>query len=410
MSVPDEGGLPRSVTGGVDWSKDTHAVCIVDHEGGVVERVAVAHSKAGIDRLVCVLVRYQVSGVGIERPDGPVVDAMLAAGLTVFVIPPSQIKSLRRRYGSAGHKDDRFDAYVLADTVRTDRLRLTPLTRDTQDTIVLRSMSRARKDLVRHRVAMTNQLRAHLDLVLPGVVGLFTDLDSPISRAFLAAFATQDAVDALTVDSLTQWLVGQKYHKTAPQVLLQRLHDAPRGPAGAAFVGVTHAYLAAISAIADQIKAIDTHLDEALTAHPDGKIFTSLPRAGTVRAARLLAEIGDARGRFPTPASLAGLAGVTPSTRQSGTLTIIAYRWAVDRQLRDAVCDFAADSRQSNPWAANLYHQARARGARHPHAVRILARAWLTVIWKLWTTHTPYDPNRHGALKRLLEQESTEGV
>jgi hypothetical protein len=25
----------------------------------------------------------------------------------------------------------------------------------------------------------------------------------------------------------------------------------------------------------------------------------------------------------------------------------------VDRQLRDAVCDFAADSRQSNPWAAN---------------------------------------------------------
>ena len=110
-------------------------------------------------------------------------------------------------------------------------------------------------------------------------------------------------------------------------------------------------------------------------------------------------------GRFPTPESLACLAGVAPSTRESGKARIVAFRWAVDKQLRDAVCDFAGDSRHANPWAADLYAQARARGHDHPHPVRILARAWLTVIWKCWTTNTAYDPSRHRALQHLLNQD-----
>ena len=52
------------------------------------------------------------------------VDALLAADFVVFVIAPNQVRNLRRRYGAAGNKDDHFDAYVLADTVRTDRHRL----------------------------------------------------------------------------------------------------------------------------------------------------------------------------------------------------------------------------------------------------------------------------------------------
>lgn len=390
---------------GIDWAEDNHAVCVVDAAGEPVERLVVAHSKAGIGRLVGVLARFGVGGVGIERPDGPLVAGLLAAGLDVFVVPPSQVKALRGRYGSAGHKDDRFDAYVLADTVRTDRRRLTPLRPDTPATTSLRTLVRARADLVQHRVGMVNQLRAHLLTVLPGVVGLFAELTSPISRAFLTAFSTQDALDALTAETLAGWLAGQRYRRKDPELLLARLREAPAGisgPAGQAMAGVTTAYLAAVTAIIDQIDALEQQIAAALHAHPDGKIFTSLPRSGTVRAARLLAEIGDARGRYPSAAALAGLAGVTPSTRQSGQVRIVAFRWAVNKQLRGAVCDFAADSRHQNPWAAHLYQQARARGHRHPHAVRILARAWLGVIWKCWTTHTPYNPTQHNALQQIL--------
>jgi transposase len=98
-------------------------------------------------------------------------------------------------------------------------------------------------------------------------------------------------------------------------------------------------------------------------------------------------------------------AGVAPSTRQSGKMRSVGFRWSCDKQLRDAVTDFAADSRYANPWATDLYRRATARGHDHPHAVRILARAWLYVIWHCRQGHTAYDPTRHNALQRLLNQQ-----
>jgi transposase len=411
LSVANTAGSAPAFAG-IDWAESNHVACLIDADGGVLERVSVGHDRAGIGRLITVLCGREVAGVGIERGDGPLVTALLAAGLPVFVIAPSQVKNLRGRYGSAGNKDDRFDAFVLADVVRTDRRRLSPLRQDRPDTQTLRALVRARKDLVGHRLAVANQLRAHLLTVLPGVVGLFSELDAATSRAFIADFGTQDAVDALTAEQLQPWLTGRHYHVKSAAMLLQRLRQAAAGvigPAGHALAGITQAYLAALNTVIAQIEALEAQIADALAVHPDAAIFTSLPRAGTVRAARLLAEIGDCRGRFPTAASLAGLAGVTPSTRQSGHTRIVAFRWAVDKQLRDAVCNFAGDSRLSNAWAADLYQRARARGKNHNHAVRILARAWLGVIWKCWTTNTAYQPAEHRALQRLLNQHQPAG-
>lgn len=409
VSVSKTAGPAEVMWAGVDWAKDDHVVCVVDGAGRVVERVTVSHQAAGLARLVRVLGRYAVAGVGIERGDGPVVDALLRARLPVFVIAPGQVKSLRGRYGSAGNKDDRFDAFVLADVVRTDRARLTVLQPDRDDTVVLRRLSRARKDLVGHRVAVANQLRAHLDNALPGAVGLFADLDSQVSLAFLARFGSQDAVDGLTEARLVRWLSGQRYTgRTSPAVLLDRLRSAPRGPVGqtaAGLAGITSVLVSVLQSLVGQIKVLNKQIGEAFAVHPDAPIFAGLPKAGTIRAARLLAEIGDARGRFPTPNALACLAGAAPSTRQSGRSRLVTFRWSADKNLRDAVCDFAADSRQVNPWAAGLYDRAIARGHKHQHAVRILARAWLTVIWKCWTSKTPYDQEKHGQLQHILTQQ-----
>ena len=408
MSSLTGSGPATRVFAGVDWAQNSHVVCLVDADGQVIDRITIAHDKAGITRLITVLRRAQVAGVGIERGDGPLVVALLAADLPVFVIAPAQVKHLRSRYGSAGNKDDRFDAFVLADVVRTDQRRLTPLVNDRRDTQTLRALVRARKDLVGHRLAVANQLRAHLLIVLPGVVGLFSELDAATSRAFIAAFGTQDAVDALTAKQLQLWLRQRHYHVKPAAVLLQHLRQAApgvTGAAGQAMAGITQAYLGALNTVMTHIEALEAQIADALAAHPDAAIFTSLPRAGTVRAARLLAEIGDCRGRFPTAAALAGLAGVTPSTRQSGHTRIVAFRWAVDKQLRDAICDFAGDSRKANPWAGDLYQQARARGKNHNHATRILARAWLSIIFKCWTTNTPYNPSQHRALQTILQQD-----
>jgi transposase len=400
---------PPRPTGGVDWAKDDHAVAVVAPDGEQTSRFSVSHDAAGLRNLVKRLLTAGVAEVGIERPDGPVVDALRQAGLTVFVIPPGQLKNLRSRYGSAGNKDDRFDAYVLADVVRTDRRRLRPLLVDTPATTVLRQSVRARRDLVAHRVAVANQLRAHLQICFPGAVGLFRDIDSDISLRFLDRFTHQRQADWLTPRRLAAWLASVGYcGRVDPTVLHARLTAAPRGTTGSdahTSAAVTTAFVTVLRTLTSQIEALAARISEQLDLHPDAPLFTSLPRSGCVRAARLLAEIGDARGRFPTADSLACLAGVAPSTRQSGKVTAVSFRWGADKQLRDAICDFAGDSRHANPWAADLYRRARTRGHDHPHAVRILARAWVDVIWACWTTNTPYDPDRHRALQRILNQD-----
>lgn len=365
---------PGDVIAGIDWASDDHAVCIPDGRGREIARAVVEHTSTGLRELTRLLARHGACEVAIERPDGPVVEALLDAEVTVVVISPNRVKNLRGRYGSAGYKDDRFDAFVLADTLRTDRARLRPLIPDAPDSVALRRACRTRKDLVGHRVATANQLRAHLHDVLSGPVNLFKDLDSAISLAFLTRLDTQDRVDWLTPTRLGRWLASVGYSgRTHPATLHARLTDAPRGltgPDALVEAGSTHALIAVLTTLTEQIKKLETQISDQLAAHADAHIFTSLPRSGRVRA--------------------------------------VSFRWACDKQLRDAVTDFAGDSRHANPWAADLYDRARARGHDHPHAVRIPARAWLYVIWHLWQGHTAYDPTKHHALQRLLTNPTQE--
>jgi transposase len=385
---------------GLDWATDTNALCIIDHHGQILTELATPADAAGIGRLLSQLDRHGVTQVAIERPDGPVVQALLATGRTVVVIAPRQVKHLRARYGQSGNKHDRFDAFVLADVLRTDGHRLTPLYPDSPQTLALRSAVRARHDLVSARVGLCNQLRAHLRVVFPGAVGLFAELDSPISLAFLERFPTADAAAWLTHRRLGAWLAANRYcGRTPTRALLGRLTNAPAGLTGdhgQASAHATLAYVHALTAIRAQIAALQAQIAEQLALHPDRHIFQSLPRAGTIRAAKLLVEVGDARGRFPTHDSLAALAGAVPSTRQSGRHTQVAFRWACDKKLRDAVMDFAADSRRASPWAQATYQRHRTAGKTHQHATRILARAWLRIIWRCWHNHTPYNPALHG--------------
>jgi transposase len=395
--------------GSVDWAAQSHAACMVDAAGQVIDQFTVDHTALGLTTLVRRFHRQRVRRVAIERPDGPVVEALLAANLEVVVVSSRAIKALRTRYGLAGNKADRSDAYVLADCLRTDGHRWPSLKPDTPQTLALRAAVRARQDLVASRVATTNQLRAHLQVVFPGAVGVFAELDSPIALRFLERFPTPDKAAWLAERRLAAWLQANGYcGRRSAAELLQRLRSAPpgqRGPTAEAQAVVTLSLVRVLRTLVAEIAELEAHIREQLVLHPDGPIFQSLPRAGTLRAAALLAEIGDCRARFPTPETLAALAGAVPSTRASGQHRVVTFRWACDKPLRAALVDFAQDSVRANPWAAQLYARHRAQRKRHPHAARILTRAWIGVIWRCWQDRQPYDPARHRALQRLLAPE-----
>jgi len=392
---------------GLDWASRTHMVCVVDDAGQIKIRFEIANSGKSFAGLVKRLTKLGVEAVAIERCDGPLVEALLDAGLKVVVINPRQVKGLRTRYTGSGAKSDASDAYLLADVLRTDGHRLQALDRDSEATAVLRALSRTRKDLIEARVGLVNQLAAQLERVFPGAIGLFARLDSDVAIAFLRLYPTHQAATKLTQARFAAFLRRIAYCGRKPvEELLARVHEAPAAglkPAEADGRAVcVLGLLRAIEAVRREERELEAEIIERLDAHADAHIFTSLPRAGHgVRAAAMLAEIGDVRARFPDEESLAALAGVAPVTRASGKMHAVGFRYACDKKLRNAIIDFADDSRRASPWAAKIYNDAIARGKRHPHAVRILARAWIRVIWRCWQDRTAYNPDLHRAAVML---------
>ena len=109
----------------VDWGSEKHQACVLDAQGGVAGEREFSHSGAGLaelcDWIVSIAGEVSTVAVALEVPHGPVVDTLLDRGFTVYSINPKQLDRLRDRFGVAGAKDDRRDARVSTDGLRTDR-------------------------------------------------------------------------------------------------------------------------------------------------------------------------------------------------------------------------------------------------------------------------------------------------
>jgi transposase len=393
---------------GVDWASEEHAVCVVDEQGRIVEGRRYRHSEPGIRALCSRLVRLGVALVAVERPDGLLIERLLDAGVAVVAVHPNQVKAMRPRYSVAGGKSDSFDSFVLAELARTDSHRFRVLEPDSDQTKALRAMTRARDGLVCTRVGLANQLRDQLATFWPGASNVFCSVDSQIALAFLRRYPSPLDARGLGEQRLAAFLKRHGYPGRKPaSELLERLRTGAHGRADELEMAVRRqivlALVWALEPVVARISELTIEIRHALDRHPDGPTFRSLFIAADswLCAAAMIAEIGDCRERYPSYRALAADAGQAPVAVESGKAKHAQFRWACDHRLRAAFCTLADASRRHNPWAADIYDRARARGASHTHATRILGRAWSQIIWRLWHDHDPYDPQRHTALQRL---------
>jgi transposase len=367
------------------------------------------HTAEGIATLIGKLAKFGEPAdvqIGIERPNGRLVDVLLEAGHPVIPVSPNAIKTWREGEVVSGAKSDAGDALVIAEYLRLRHHRLRPVAPYSAQTKALRTVVRTRDDIVKMRVSATNQLSALLDDHWPGAKAIFADVESPISLAFLRQYPTAVSAARLGEKRLAAFLAKHAYSGRRPvKELLDRLRSAPAGTTDTTLITAIADAVAALVNILEALnsagKALDRSTIARLGEHPDAEIFTSLPRSGQINAAQVLAEWGDSRAAYDGPDAVAALAGVTPVTKASGKQHAVHFRWACNKRFRRALTTFADNSRHESPWAAHIYTTARARGHDHPHAVRILARAWIRVIYRCWHTHQPYDPHLHRAAQKL---------
>ncbi len=409
--------LPEAqVFTGIDWAAAAPAVCVMNAAGTIVAEFTIEHSADGIAGLVRRLARFGNPAdmpVAIERPDGRLVDLLLEAGHPVVPVKPNAIKAWRDGEVLSGAKSDAGDAAVIAEYLRLRYHRLAPAVPYSGETRAVRTVIRTRGDLVDMRVAATNQLAALLDAHWPGAKAIFADVESPISLEFLTRYPTPASARHLGEKRMAAFLVKHGYSgRRTPAQLLERLRSAPAGTTGEALTEALRDAVLALAAVLTALNAAVKDLDRSAAAHlgehPDGQIFTSLPRSGQINAAQMLAEWGDCRPAYEHPDSVAALAGCTPVTKESGKHRAVHFRWACNKRFRQAMTTFADNSRHASPWAAKIYNDARRAGKDHPHAVRVLARAWIRVIWRCWIDGVPYDPAKHGAAAALAEQAANQ--
>lgn len=403
----DFGGRTRVKYVGWDWASRSHDITVIDETGSVIERWAAGHTQQSLDAAVQRLARHgdpAALPVIIERNGGVVVERLLVAGHPVVPVHPNAFHAARPRWGASGAKSDPGDSYKLADYMRTDGHRLRRLQPVEPELRELQALVRLRDDQVAARTAASNRLGATLDAHWPGPKGVFCSLASPIALAFLTDYPTPASASRLGEARMAAFCRRHSYRggKSAAE-LLTRLRTAPQAPVQLPDETLTlmiAAQVQLLRTLQHSISQIEQLLASRLQTYPRARLLERLPGVATVNLAQLLAEIGPILDRVDNAEQAAAECGTTPVTKASGKTCNVHFRWASNTRARKAVTAFAHNSRMQSDWAAELYANARARGKRNPHATRIVARAWIRVIWACWHTGTPYDPALHRARSR----------
>lgn len=368
---------------GWDWASTTHDVTVMDEAGTRVERFALTHDERGIEEALARLARLgrpEDLPVAIESTASLAIDRLLAAGHPVVPIHPNAFHATRPRWGASRAKSDPGDSFKLADYLRTEGHRLRRLRPIDQATAELQALVRMREDHVGAKVAATNQLRALLERHWPGAAAVFARLDSEIALRFVEDYPSPTSAE--------------------------RLRSAPlaRSPLGEETLAeLVRAHVRLVRTLLDTIADLDRAIGAALLGHPKAHLLASMPRIGEINLAQIVAEVGPILDRAVDVEHACAEIGAAPVTKESGKARAVTFRWAVNTRARDALGIFADNSPHASPWAADRYADARRRGKRHPHAVRILMRSWVRVMWVCWHSDTPYDPALHGAERRLKE-------
>jgi transposase len=387
--------------GGFDWGNNEHQFAVVSRDGVVLLNLRFKHDAEGWAELKAKIAGYPCLGVAVETCSGPAVERLMDMGLTVYPVNPKSAAAFRGRKSPAGVKNDAFDAWCLADALRTDghgwrELRaLDPLTAE------LRILCRDEIALIEQRTALVNGLQHALHEYYPTALEAFEDWTARSAWEFVLSFPTPEALVNAGKRKWEKFLHVHKLYR--PSTHEKRLELFPKAMEFASpNPAVTSAKSLRAVTAAKQLCVLQTQLDEyrerivrLFGDHPDKDCFGSLPGAGKKLAPRLLSEMGVDRGRFETQESLQSYAGTAPVTKQSGSKSFVVVRWACNKTLRATVHLWANLSRAECAWAAAYYRKKKEEGMSHAAALRCLGQRWLKILWKMWQDGTAYDEALH---------------
>ncbi len=390
---------------GDDWAEAHHDVELVDEVGRVLARRRLPEGVVGLAGLHALVADHLGEDsapaevhLGIETDRGPWVQALVAAGYTVYSVNPLQAARYRERHGVSGAKSDPGDAHVLAELVRLDRDHHRPLAGDSEVAEHVKVLARSHQGLIWSRQRQSNTLRSMLREFYPAALVAFADeLAGRDALAVLSLAPSPEQGRRLSRSKIEAALrrAGRQRNLT---VTAERIQAALRSEQLDARPGVVSAYAASVKALvavitelARQSAVLEAEVGASFGRHPDAEIYLSQPGLGTVLGARVLAEFGDDPHRYADTRARKNYSGMSPITKASGTRRVVLARHARNRRLADALYQQAFAALTSSPGARAYYDRHRSRGATHHQALRALANRLVGILHGCLRHHLPYN-------------------
>lgn len=387
---------------GDDWAEDHHDVELMDSAGCRLGKARLPEGAAGIARLHAMIGAQLGDGeatevaVGIETDRGPWVAALIAAGYTVDAVNPLQAARYRERSSVSGAKSDAADAHILADMVRTDAHQLRPVASDSPKSEAVKVVARAHKTLIWERTRHTQRLRHALREYFPAALEAFEDLDAADTLELLGKAPDPRSAAKLTLGQIRAAL--KRARRRDIDAKATRIQSVLRGEQlgraaviTTAYAATTRSAVAVLAALDEQVKILEKRVEESFGQHPDAEILLSQPGIGPVLGARVLAEFGDAPGRYASAKRRKNYAATSPITRASGKRKVVLARFVHNDRLIDALMSQALSSLQASPGARAYYDQLRAREVGHNPALRQLANRLVGILHGCLKTRTLYN-------------------
>jgi transposase len=388
----------------VDWADEFHQVWVSDPQGKKVAEMKVVQNPEGMAEFGHWLGEGKAEGIelwaAIEKPHGRIVDFLLDHGVVVYPVNPKALDRVRDRFRMSQSKSDSFDAYVLAEFLRTDHAHLRALEPDSEPAQELKLLSRDHHRLTRQKARLLNQLKVTLKEYYPRPLEVFNDLESQIALDFLKQYPTPQALSEL---SRRNWNRFAKREHHLSEARCKELWEKLSKPQLAVPQHVVRAKAQLLGALLIQLEAVlqvvesySERVKSFFASIPAAKLVATLPgaKSGTI-VAMLWAELGDAKSRWESFRHLQAEAGVVPVTKASGKSRSVQFRFSCNKHMRYAAYWLAFVSLNRSEWANAYYRDQRAKGHRHSQALRALGAKWLKIIFVMWRDHKPYDENYH---------------
>lgn len=389
---------------GVDWGDRLHQVYVSDEEWEKVKEVKVQESPEGLAEIGRWLDERRAEGIelwaAIEKPAGRIVDFLLDHGVEVYPVNPKAVDRVRDRYRMSGSKSDAFDAYVLAEFLRTDHAHLRALRPSSEKAQELKLLSRDQRRVGRHKTRLLNQLTTTLKEYYVRPLEVFEDLETEVALDFLQQYPTPAHLSALKRKQFNRFATTQHHlSKQRCEELWEKLQKPQLGVPEHVVRAKAQLLEVLIEQLRASIKAVKIYhhkVESFFASSPAAEFAKTLPggKSGTLVPA-IWAELGDAQGRWESSRHLQAEAGAVPVTKASGKSRVVHFRFACNKHLRYTMYWFSFVSLNHSEWAKLYYRGQRDKGHNHPQALRALGAKWLKIIFVMWRDHTPYDENYH---------------